>query len=95
MRTEPRARPDTERAQFRVVVAPESGRLRLHPPRAFRGGSEWVERGQTVAHVERGATKVDVPAPVAGRVAVVLGLEGEPVVTGQPVIAIEPEELES
>lgn len=91
MRTEPRMRPTDERAPFRVVVAPASGRLRLHPPRAFRGGNEWVERGQTVAHVERGASSVDVRAPVAGSVAVVLGLEGEPVVAGQPVIAIEPE----
>lgn len=95
MRTEPRTRARDERAPFRVVVSPASGRLRLHPPRAFRGGSEWVERGQTVAHVERGVGPVDVMAPVAGRVAAVLGLEGEPVVAGQAVVAIEPDEVEA
>lgn len=91
MKVDPRTRPERERSPLRVVVAPESGRLRLHPPRAFRDGMEWVEAGQPVAHVERGASRVDILAPVAGRVAAVLGLEGEPVVPGQAVYAIEPD----
>ncbi|MGH2724915.1 MAG: hypothetical protein ACRDI0_11770 [Actinomycetota bacterium] len=76
---------------LRVVVAPGSGRLRLLPPRAYRGGTEWVEPGQPVARLERGNGDLVLTAPVRGRVAAVLGLDGEPVVAGQAVMAIEPE----
>jgi biotin carboxyl carrier protein len=76
---------------LRVVVAPGPGRLRLLPPRAYRGGTEWVEPGQPVARVEQGRADVVLTAPVGGRVAAVLGLDGEPVVAGQAVMAIEPE----
>jgi biotin carboxyl carrier protein len=79
---------------LRVVVAPGPGRLRLLPPRIFRGGTEWVEPGQPVARVEQGRHEVVLTAPVAGRVAAVLGLDGEPVVAGQAVLAIEPEAAE-
>jgi biotin carboxyl carrier protein len=76
---------------LRVVVAPGAGRLRLLPPRRFVAGSEWVERGQPVARLVQGSHEVLVRAPVEGRVAAVLGLEGEPVTSGQAVMAIEPE----
>ncbi|HEX2029932.1 MAG TPA: hypothetical protein VHL78_00820 [Actinomycetota bacterium] len=76
---------------LRVVVAPAPGRLRLLPPQAFRGGAEWVERGQPVARLQQGASEVVLTAPVGGRVAAVLGLDGEPVVRGQAVLAIDPE----
>lgn len=79
---------------LKVVIAPRPGRLRLLPPTAFRGGSEWVEPGQPVARLEHGRGDVMLTAPVAGRVAAVLGLDGEPVVAGQAVMAIEPEGAE-
>ena len=77
---------------MRVLVSPGAGRLRLLPPESFRGGEEWVRRGQPVARVEQGARGVMVRSPVDGRVTAVLGLEGEPVVVGQAVMAIQPEE---
>lgn len=76
---------------LRVIVAPGPGRLRLLPPQRFRGGAEWVEPGQPVARLQQGAREVVLTAPVGGRVAAVLGLEGEPVVRGQAVLAIDPE----
>ena len=75
---------------LRVVVAPGPGRLRLLPPRRFRDGSEWVDPGQPVARLEQGGGDTVLRAPVGGRVAAVLGLEGEPVAPGQAVMAIEP-----
>jgi biotin carboxyl carrier protein len=77
------------RSTLRVVVAPAAGRLRLLPPLSFRGGHEWVEAGQAVATIEQGARAIEVVAPAAGGVAAVLGLDGEPVVRGQAVMAIE------
>jgi biotin carboxyl carrier protein len=75
---------------FKVVVSPGSGRLRLLPPQRFEDGAEWVEEGQAVARIEQGRGEVVLRAPVGGRVAAVLGLEGEPVAAGHPVMAIDP-----
>lgn len=76
---------------LRVVVSPAAGRLRYLPPRRFRGGLELVERGQPVATLTGGDEEVVLTAPVDGVVSSVLGIEGEPVVPGQAVLAIEPE----
>jgi multidrug resistance efflux pump len=54
-------------------------------------GAEWVERGQPVARLVQGSGEVLLRAPVDGRVSAVLGLEGEPVSSGQAVMAFEPE----
>jgi biotin carboxyl carrier protein len=75
---------------FKVVVSPGAGRLRLLPPKRFEDGAEWVEEGQPVARIEQGRREVVLRAPVGGRVAAVLGLEGEPVAAGHPVMAIDP-----
>jgi biotin carboxyl carrier protein len=75
---------------FKVVVSPGSGRLRLLPPQRFEDGAEWVEEGQAVARIEQGRGDVVLRAPVGGRVAAVMGLEGEPVAAGHPVMAIDP-----
>jgi biotin carboxyl carrier protein len=75
---------------LKVVVAPSAGRLRLLPPRSFREGSEWVEVGQALARLENGRGDTVLRSPVGGRVASVLGLEGEPVIRGQAVLAIDP-----
>jgi biotin carboxyl carrier protein len=80
---------------LKVVVAPTAGRLRLLPPVLFRDGSEWVEAGQAVARLEQGRGDTILRAPVGGRVAAVLGLEGEPVLPGQPVLAIDPDTSEA
>lgn len=77
-------------ARLRLLVSPGPGRLRFLPPRRFAGGEELVEAGQPVARLEQGRAEVLVRAPVAGKVSAVLGLEGEPMVAGQPVLAIEP-----
>ncbi len=76
---------------FRLVVAPVTGRLRLLPPLRFERGVEVVLAGQPLAHVEQGGVHTPVLAPVAGRVSAVLGLEGEPVRPGTPLIQIEPD----
>jgi biotin carboxyl carrier protein len=76
---------------FRLVVAPSPGRLRLLPPRRFEAGVEVVEAGQALANIELNGRSTIVRAPVAGRVSAVLGLEGEPVALGAPVMTIEPE----
>lgn len=75
---------------FRLVIAPATGRLRLLPPLRFERGVEVVSEGQPLAHVEQGGVQTPVLAPVAGRVSAVLGLEGEPVTTGSPLMQIEP-----
>jgi biotin carboxyl carrier protein len=74
-----------------IVVAPGRGRVRLLPPRTFRDGREWVHMGQALARVEQGSREIEVLAPVAGRVSSVIALEGEPVMVGTAVMAIEPE----
>lgn len=78
---------------LRVVVSPASGRLRYLPPQRFVGGVELVEAGQPVARLQarEGEEEILVRAPVGGRVSSVLGIEGEPVVPGQAVLAIEPD----
>jgi biotin carboxyl carrier protein len=76
---------------FRLVVSPATGRLRLLPPRRFERGVEVVEAGQALAHIELNGRHTVVRAPVRGRVSAVLGLEGEPVTLGTPVLTIEPE----
>lgn len=86
--TEPFDHPPTT---LRVLVSPAAGRLRYLPPRRFSGGRELVDEGQPVARLHRGTDEVILRAPVAGTVSSVLGLEGEPVLTGQAVLAIEPE----
>jgi multidrug resistance efflux pump len=44
-----------------------------------------------VARLEQGRRDTVLRAPVGGRVASVLGLEGEPLLPGQPVLAIDPD----
>lgn len=76
---------------LRVLVSPAAGRLRYLPAQRFAGGRELVEAGQAVARLQQGTREVFVHAPVSGVVTSVLGLEGEPVLQGQAVLAIEPE----
>ncbi len=72
-----------------VLVAPVPGRLRVLPPRRFRGGHEWVEKGQPVARVEHGTDADVILAPVGGRMGGVLRRDGEPVTAGEPVAWME------
>ncbi|HEX5948235.1 MAG TPA: biotin/lipoyl-containing protein, partial [Actinomycetota bacterium] len=60
-------------------------------PLRFAEGRELVERGQPVARLIQGDREIDIVAPVGGRVSSVMALDGEPVIAGQPVMAIEPE----
>lgn len=73
---------------LRVVVSPIAGRVRFLPPRRFEAGREVVSVGQTIAVIEGGSHHADVLAPIAGVVDGLLVHEGEPVVSGQPVIAV-------
>ena len=77
---------------IRLVVSPCGGRLRLLPPERFVDGVEIVELGQPLALLKLGAREVVVRAPVKGRVTGILGLDGEPVSTGQPLLVIQPED---
>jgi biotin carboxyl carrier protein len=79
---------------LRVIVAPSPGRVRLLPPIRFHDGHEWVHQGQPVARIEHGTGNTEVVAPIDGRVTSVLAVEGEPVVAGQPVMAIEEQHAE-
>ncbi|HEX9891254.1 MAG TPA: hypothetical protein VGB28_04275 [Actinomycetota bacterium] len=77
-------------ATFRVLVSSSSGRLRFLPPKRFERGMEVVEAGQPIARIVHGSGDQVLRAPFAGRVSAVMGLEGEPVVPGSAVVAIEP-----
>jgi hypothetical protein len=76
---------------LRVVVAPGPGRVRLLPPLRFADGRELVERGQPLARLVQGSREIDIVSPVGGRVSSVMALDGEPLVAGQAVMAIEPD----
>lgn len=73
---------------LRVVVAPTAGRVRLLPPRDFRGGRELLGLGQAVAIIDGGGDETTVTVPVAGLMDGVLVHEGEPVQTGQPLLVV-------
>jgi acetyl/propionyl-CoA carboxylase alpha subunit len=72
-----------------LLVSPADGRLRVLPPRRFRAGREWVERGQPVARVEHAGRSEDILAPMRGTLGGVLGRDGEPVKAGQPIAWME------
>lgn len=78
--------PDTPIA---LVVAPTEGKLRVLPPRRFRDGREWVREGEPVLEIEQNGEVRVILAPMEGHVGGVLGRDGEPVRTGQPVAWIE------
>lgn len=78
-------------SSLRVLVSPGNGRLRYLPPARFAWGRELVEAGQPVARITQGTRELVVVAPVSGVVSSVMGIEGEPVVRGQAVLAIDPE----
>jgi len=91
-RADPQPQPDLgESAGLRItlLISPAAGRLRVLPPRRFRGGREWVEKGQPVARVEHGGSADDILAPMHGRMGGVLGRDGQPVKVGQPVAWME------
>jgi hypothetical protein len=73
-----------------LMVAPKAGRLRILPPVRFEQGSEWLEAGQPVVRVERGADADLIRSPARGRLGGVLGRDGEPVKAGQAVAWMEP-----
>lgn len=73
---------------LRVVVAPATGRVRLLPPREFRGPRELVELGQAVAVIDGGGDETTVTVPVEGILDGLLVHEGEPVSTGQPLFVV-------
>ncbi len=75
---------------LRLLVAPAAGRLRMLPPRSFRDGREWLDRGEALARVEQGGRSDAILAPVSGRVGGVLRRDGEPVAAGEPVAWMEP-----
>jgi len=75
---------------LRVLVSPGRGRLRFLPPERFEAGRELVTAGQPMARLTQSGTDVILCAPVDGTVSSIIGLEGEPVVAGQAVLAIEP-----
>jgi acetyl/propionyl-CoA carboxylase alpha subunit len=73
-----------------LLVAPKAGRLRILKPKMFHGGQEWVEQGQEVAVIEHGNGESDpVLAPARGRLGGLMGRDGEPVRSGQPVAWME------
>jgi len=72
-----------------LLVAPAAGRVRVQPPRHFRAGHVWVERGELVARVEHGAEADDILAPMDGQMGGILTRDGEPVKAGQPVAWLE------
>jgi biotin carboxyl carrier protein len=72
-----------------VLVAPVPGRVRVLPPRHFRGGREWVEPGEPVFRIDHGGGSDAILAPMSGAVGGVLTRDGEPVKAGQPLAWME------
>lgn len=72
-----------------LMVAPVPGRVRVLPPRHFRGGREWIEHGEAVARIEHEGRSDAILAPVSGAMGGVLTRDGEPVKAGQPVAWME------
>lgn len=74
-----------------LIISPSSGRLKILPPKKFRHGREWVDKGQPVAMIDHGAGKVpdEVPAPYKGYMGGLMGRDGEPIREGQPVAWME------
>lgn len=73
-----------------LLVAPCAGRLHILKPKMFHGGSEWVEQGQEVAEILPGNGEPEpVVAPARGRLGGLMGRDGEPVRSGQPVAWME------
>jgi hypothetical protein len=72
-----------------LLVSPRAGRVRVLPPRRFRGGREWVEPGDAVARIEHDSGSDAILAPVSGAIGGVLSRDGEPVRAGQPVAWME------
>ncbi len=74
---------------FRLVVSPAAGRMRHLPPVRFEDGVEYVTAGQPVAVIEQGSSSVEVRAPIDARVSGILVRDGEPVMTGQPLVWLD------
>jgi hypothetical protein len=74
-----------------LIVSPASGRLRILPPDTFRGGREWLEKGQPIAEVVHGPGREpeQVLAPYRGFMGGLMGRDGEPIRQGQPVAWME------
>ncbi len=77
---------------LRIVVAPVPGRVHLLPPRGFSNGAEVVRRGQLVAEILAGGSRIPVNVPVDGVVDSVLVLHGVLVGNGHPILVIRPED---
>lgn len=79
-----------------LIIAPATGRLHILPPRTFREGREWLEKGQPLAEIEHGGDRAADPvlAPFRGLMGGLMGRDGEPIREGQPVAWMEsvPEE---
>ena len=73
---------------LRVVVSPTSGRIRLLPPKEFRGWRELVGIGQAVAVIDGGGGETIVTVPVEGILDGLLVHEGEPVQQGQALFVV-------
>lgn len=73
----------------RMVVSPATGRLRHLPPVHLIEGVEWVTTGQPIAVVEQGGKSTEIKSPIEGRVTGFMVRDGEPVMTGQPVVWLE------
>jgi len=80
---------ETSSLPITLLVAPCAGRLRIHTPKLFHGGREWVEADQDVASIEHGGQSEPVRAPARGRLGGLMGRDGEPVKAGQPVAWME------
>jgi hypothetical protein len=73
-----------------LLIAPCAGKLHILKPKMFHGGSEWVEQGQEVAVIEHGNGESEpVKASSRGRLGGLMGRDGEPVRSGQPVAWME------
>lgn len=74
----------------RLVIAPCSGRFLPLPPETFTTEGEWVDEGQTIAHIKTGQEAVPVVSIFSGWVMGMLALPGQPVQARTALFRIRP-----
>lgn len=83
--------PEGASIRERLVVAPCGGRFLPLPPETFTCEGEWVEAGQSLAHVRTNTSTEEVVAGFRGWVMGMLAIPGQPVTRGEALFWIRAE----
>lgn len=85
------AGPERVGIRERLVVSPCAGRFLPLPPETFTCEGEWVEPGQTLAHVRTNTAEEPVTAGFRGWVMGMLAVPSQPVGRGEALFWIRAE----